>query len=124
VGEVVGAPGVVGGVRRVVVEDGEAPGSSGVSNGGLLLRRRPCTGGGVDLAIGGLRRRIYEIEVAGGVLRKSGGDWRAQFGRRGPPFIAARGGCGARLGLPWSPSVQGREEPSDGRGVLATSMRC
>jgi hypothetical protein len=62
--------------------------------------------------------------VAGGVLRRCGVDWCARFGRRSPPFIAARGGWGARLGSPWSPSVQGREEPSDGRGVLATSMRC
>ena len=89
VGELVGAPAVEGEVHGNVVDDGEAEGSSGVSNGGLLLRRPPCTGGGVDLAIGGLRRRIYEIEVAGGVLRMSGGDWRAQFGRRSPPFIAA-----------------------------------
>jgi hypothetical protein len=89
VGELVGAPAVEGEVHGNVVDDGEAEGSSGVSNGGLLLRRPPCTGGGVDLAIGGLRRRIYEIEVAGGVLRMCGVDWRAQFGRRSPPFIAA-----------------------------------
>jgi hypothetical protein len=61
--------------------------------------------------------------VAGGVLRMSGGDWRAQFEWRRPPFIATRGG---RSGASWSSmasSFQGRQGASDGLGVLATSMR-
>jgi hypothetical protein len=48
-------------VRGDVVVDEEAPGSSLVSRGGLLLRRAPCTGGGVELAIGATPVRRGEI---------------------------------------------------------------
>jgi hypothetical protein len=92
VGAVVGAPAVVGGVRRVVVDDGEAPGSSGASWGGLLLRRASATGGGNELAIAAVWWLSGEIEAARRTLVRWGRDWRAQFGRRSAPFIAARGG--------------------------------
>ena len=55
VGELVGAPVIVGVVRSDLVVDEEAPGSSCVSWGGLLLRRASATVGGGELAIGGLR---------------------------------------------------------------------
>jgi hypothetical protein len=53
----------------------------------------------------------------------SGRCWRAQFSGRGSPFIAAGGGCGARLGLSSSSSFQDGEEARDGRGVLLVSWR-
>jgi hypothetical protein len=115
VGGVVGAPAVVGVVRRDVVDDGEAPGSSGASWGGLLLRRASATVSGGELAIGARQWLIDGIEAARRTVVRWGRDWRAQFGARSAPFIAARGGSGAELGSPWSPSVQGCEEPRRGR---------
>ena len=108
-------------VRRVVVVDEESPGSSCVAGGGLLLRRTPCTGGGDELAIGAVGWLIDAIEVARSAVRMRGRSWRAQFSGRGPPFIVARGGRGARLGSPSSSLFQGGEGASDGRDVFLVS---
>ena len=51
-------------MRRDVVVDEEADGSSGVVWGGLLLRRASATVSGGDLAIGGLRWLIERGKVA------------------------------------------------------------
>jgi hypothetical protein len=89
VGGVVGAPAVVGVVRRDVVDDGEAPGSSGASWGGLLLRRASATVSGGELAIGARQWLIDGIEAARRSCEVREGEWRAQFGARSAPFIAA-----------------------------------
>jgi hypothetical protein len=123
VGAVVGAPAVVGGVRRVVVEDGEAPGSSGASWGGLLLRRSLAMKRGNDLAIGALWWLIEQGEVARRVSVRRGSERRAWFEGRGAPFIVARGGRGGAGRSSMASSFQGRQGASDGLGVLATSMR-
>ena len=60
----VGVGELVGGVRRDVVVDEEASGSSCVIWGGLLLRRASATVSGGDLAIGGLRWLIERGKVA------------------------------------------------------------
>ena len=110
-------------VRGDVVEDEDHPGSSGASWGGLLLRRTPCTGGGDDLAIEAEEGLNDSIEVAKGAVGMRERSWRAQFSRRGPPFIGAGGGRGAELGSPASSSVQGCEEARDGRVRLLASWR-
>jgi hypothetical protein len=76
-------------VRRDVVDDGEADGSSGASWGGLLLRRASATVSGGELAIAAVWWLIEH-----GVRSRRGcemreGEWRAQFGARSAPFIVA-----------------------------------
>jgi hypothetical protein len=76
-------------VRRDVVDDGEADGSSGASWGGLLLRQASATVSGGELSIGA-RRWLIEHGVRsrrGCEVRE--GEWSAQFERAGAPFIAA-----------------------------------
>jgi hypothetical protein len=72
VGELVGAPAVVGGVCSDLVVDEEAPGSSCVVWGGLLLRRSLAMKRGSDLAIGALWWLIEQGEVARRVSGRRG----------------------------------------------------
>jgi hypothetical protein len=101
VGELDGAPAVTGEVRSSVVDDDEAPGSSGVSWGGVFLRRSSATERGSELAIGAIWWAMWRGEVAGLLREKRGGERCVQFEARGAPFIAARRGQGCGAGRPW-----------------------
>jgi hypothetical protein len=123
VGEVVGAPAVDGDVRSDVGEVEEAACSSLVSRGGLLRRRAPCTGGGDDLAIGGLRRLIERVRWSRRVSVRRRREWCAQSGRRGAPFIVARRGRGAAVRSSSITRLQGQWWTGDDAREWATSWR-
>ena len=80
---------MVGEVRRDVVVDGGSSGTSGVSGEGVNLRRASATGGGSELAIGARRWLIEHGARSRRGCEMREGEWRAQFGARSAPFIAA-----------------------------------
>jgi hypothetical protein len=72
-----------------VVDDGEAPGSSGVVRGGLLLRRLLQGFRGGDASIGRRQWLIEHGEVLGRSRKKRGGWWCEEMVEARPPFIGA-----------------------------------
>ena len=104
-------------MRSDLVVDEEAPGSSCVSWGGLLLRRSSASERGSELAIGALWWLIEQGEVARRVSVRRGSERRAWFEERGAPFIVARGGRGGAGRSSTRSSFQGGEGASDGRVV-------
>jgi hypothetical protein len=107
-------------VRRVVVEDEDPPGSSGVSWGGLLLRLAPCTGSSGELAIGAMEGLIDAIGVARSAVVRRGRSWRAQISGRSSPFIVARQCRRAELGR----RRRRRSNVAKGQGMGATGCWC
>jgi hypothetical protein len=71
VGELTRAPAVAGSVRDVDVDDGEAPGTGGVSWIGSNRRRRGAVLAGSGLQIGATPARIERVVG----WRRSSGGW-------------------------------------------------
>lgn len=94
-GELTRAPAVAGSVRDVDVDDGEAPGTGGVSWIGFNRRRSSAASGGSEVAIGWLRWGMSTVEWLRRSSEKRGRRWCAQIDERSSPFIGERATVGA-----------------------------
>jgi hypothetical protein len=85
-------------VQGGVVEDEEADGADGGSNGGLNRRRRSQVRRGLRRSIGRLRWLIDEEKRSRRISEKRGVEWCEKWRRRSAPFIgckmAGRGAAG------------------------------
>ena len=116
-------PARVGSMLDEVVDDGELPGTGGVSNGGRIRRRASAAEHGSGGAIGRLRWLMSMGEWLRRSREERGVRWCEEIDGRGSPFIGEGGYRGAVARSTTARALRRATGLGEGAVVFSSSRR-